>query len=110
MATVQKSAQSVSRGGLAATYNGSLSTTDTYNVPNDGRTILHFKKSGANACTASFLVNETVDGIAVPARTVTIPATTGDKFVGPFPPHIYGSQIAFTLSEVTGLTFAAVRI
>lgn len=110
MAIITKNAETISRPGLVATYNGGLTTTDTYQVPNDGKTVLHFKKSGANVCTVTVQVNKVVDGLTVPNRTVSIPATTGDKFVGPFPPDTYGKQITITLSEITGLTFAAVRI
>lgn len=110
MSIISKNAEGASRGGLVATYNSGLTTTDTYTVPNDGKTVLHFKKAGAGACTVTIIVNDTVDGLAVPNRTVVIPATTGDKFVGPFPHGVYGDPVSFTFSEVTGLTFAAVRV
>lgn len=109
MAIVPKNVEKITRSGLAATYNGSLSTSDTYQIPNDGQTQLHFKKSGAGACTVTILVNQQVDGLTVPNKTINVPATTGDVFVGPFPVSIYGNPVSFTLSEVTGLTFAAIR-
>lgn len=110
MAIISKPVEQATRGGLVATYNAGLTTTDTYTVPNNGKTALHFKKTGAGACTVTIVVTETVDGIAVPNRTVTIPATTGDKFIGPFPKAVYGDPISFTLSEVTGLTFAVLQV
>lgn len=110
MAIISKPAEGANRGGLVATYNSGLTTTDTYTIPNDGKTVLHFKKTGANVCTVTIVVNKVEDGLVVPNRTVSIPATTGDKFVGPFPKGLYGDPVSFTLSEVTGLTFAVVRV
>jgi hypothetical protein len=58
---------------------------------------------------------ESVDGLAVAERTVSIPALTGDVMVGPFPPAHYNlpgmsTFAGFTVSEVTGLSVAIVRI
>lgn len=95
------------------TRTGSLSTSNNYFVPNNGMTFLHFMKSGAAACTVTIETPATVDGNAVADPTITVPATTGDVMVGPFAPAIYNQPdgtLKFTLSEVTGLTVAALRI
>jgi hypothetical protein len=110
MADVAKSTEDINRVGLAATYNTGLATDDNYQISNDGRLFLHIKKTGAGACIATAVTNTTVDGLAVPDKTVSIPATTGDKFWGPFPTSIYGTTLNVTFDEVTGLTFAALRI
>lgn len=119
MADNRLTSESVSRSGLAATYHsagagaGQLNVTDTYLVNNDGRVILHFKKSGAGACVVSIDTPHTVDGdLAVPPRTVTVPASTGDVFIGPFPTGIYntGHDLRFTLDNITGLTCAVLRV
>jgi hypothetical protein len=55
----------------------------------------------------------TVDGHAVAQQTVTVPATTGDVFAGPFPKSVYNDSqgdLTFTLSDVDGLTAAALEI
>ncbi len=114
MANVRKEPQKVVPGGLSgATYHGSLSTSDTYLVRNDGRVILHFKKTGAGNCVVTLETPGTVDGLAVSDRTVTVPATTGDVFMGPFSPRVYNDvsgDLKITLSEVTGLSFAVLRV
>lgn len=113
MADARLAAEKVVRGGLAATYNGSLSTGDDYQVNAPHNIILHFKKSGAGACVVTFTTQNTIDGQAVADRTVSVPATTGDRFIGPFPEKIYADTIGdlrFQLSEVTGLTVAVLRI
>lgn len=112
MADVTKAPEDVDRDGLAATYNSGLSTADTYVIENNGRVILHFKKTGAGACTVTLKTPGLVDGLAVADRTVNVPATTGDVFVGPFPREEYNEagSLKVTLSEVTGLSFAVLRI
>lgn len=113
MAEITVSVESVVRTGLAATYNGSLSASNQYFVANDGRVILHFLKTGAGNCTVTIVTPGLVDSLAVADRTFTVPASTGDVFVGPFPPSVYNDgdgNLEFTLSEVTGLTVAVLRV
>ncbi|MBS3927087.1 MAG: hypothetical protein KGZ65_00080 [Sphingomonadales bacterium] len=113
MADVAVTVQEITRTGIDLTDTGSLSVSDTYLVPNDGKTILHIKKSGATDCTVTIATPNTVDGLAVGDLTVTVPATTGDKHIGPFPREIYNNadgKIAVTFSNITGLTMAAARI
>jgi hypothetical protein len=120
MATIQLNVQQVSRGGLAAAYTAAgasplLNIVDTFQFQNSGREFLHFKKSGAGACTVTITTPESVDGLAVAERTVSIPALTGDVMVGPFPPAHYNlpgtsTFAGFTVSEVTGLSVAIVRM
>lgn len=113
MAVVAHSVEDVVRAGLAATYTGSLSTSDTYTFPNDGKTILHVKKTGAGECTVTIVTQSTVDGQAVADRTVSVPATTGDRFIGPFPREQYNDAnglCTVSFSEITGLSYARLRI
>lgn len=113
MADVAITPQRITRSKLEATYTGSLSTTDTYKVKNDGKVVLHFKKTGAGECTVTVTTPREVDGLAVADRTFTVPATTGDVFAGPFPPFDYNdgdNNLSFTVSEVTDLSVAALRI
>ena len=116
MADVRIAVEQVDRAGngLTATYTGGLSVANTYLVNNDGRVVLHFKKTGAGACTVTVTTPGTVDGLAVADLTASVPATTGDIFLGPFPTDQYNAageqDIRFTLSEITGLTVAVLRV
>lgn len=106
-------AQEVAEAGIAPSYQGSLSASDTYTFPNDGRTMLHFKKSGAGACTVTIVTAAEFRGAAVADTTLTVPATTGDKMIGPFHPDKYSASdglVTFSCSEITGLTVAAIRL
>lgn len=114
MADVRLTPEKVTDAGLAATYTGSLSIADTYLVQNDGAVILHFKKTGAGACTVTVVTPKSGGrGLAIADRTFSVPATTGDVFAGPFPVGLYNDgsgDLSFTLSEITGLTVAVLRV
>jgi len=113
MAEVTLAVENVVKSGLAASYTGSLSTSNTYFVRNNGRVILHFKKAGAGDCTVTVQTPKQVAGLDVAENTLTVPATTGDKFAGPFPPSVFNDangDLKFTLSEITGLTVAVLGI
>lgn len=109
MAQIRLNPQKPTDAGLAATYNGGLTTTDTFLIRNSGLVVLHVKKSGANPCTVSVTPQRTTRGKAIPAQTVVVPATTGDQFIGILPPDLYNDtngDAYVTFSEVTGLTMA----
>lgn len=113
MADVRLTPQDLLPTGITPSYTGSLSTANTYQVRNNGNVLLHFKKSGAGDCTVTVQTPKTVGGLAVAEQTFTVPATTGDKMAGPFPPAIYNDgshDLKFTLSEITGLTVAVVEV
>lgn len=120
MSTVALTVQDMSRSGITPTRTAAgssplLNITDTFQFNNTGREFLHFMKSGAGACTVTIVTPTTVDGLAVADRTVTVAATTGDVMIGPFPPGMYNTAgsstfAGFTMSEVTGLTVAIVRM
>lgn len=93
---------------LEPSFTGSLTTTDTYVVPNDGRTKLYFKKGAGTDSVVTFETPVTFKGLAVADPTVTVPANE-ERDVGPFPPSLYGSTIRFTVTEVANLTVAALR-
>lgn len=98
--------------GLTPSYAAG-SATDTYLIPNNGRVFLHVKKTGAGDCTVTVVTPNTTDTLALADYTATVLATVGDKMIGPFPMSIYNNsagQIAVTFSEVTGLTFAVLRL
>ncbi len=105
--------QEVAIAGTTPAYQGSLSISDTYTFPNDGRTFLHCKKVGAGACVATITTPRTIGGLAVADPTVTIPATTGDKMIGPFNPDNFQASdglVTVAFSEITGLSVAVVRV
>jgi hypothetical protein len=110
MALIERAVQQITNAGVVPSYLGSLSTSDTYRVNNDGKLILHFKKTGAGACTVTIITPSTVGGLAIADKTVNVPATTGDVMISDLDPAVFnGGQpyLEFTLSEITGLSFAS---
>jgi len=112
MANVTLTPQNAVPSGITTTRTGSLSTENTYLVPNDGRVILMFQKSEAVDATVAIPSTATLGGLTVADQSVTVGASSGDVVVGPFPPAIYNSSgnLSFTSDNVAGLTVAAVRI
>lgn len=113
MADVTVTVQQLNRTALNPTDNGSLSVSDVYQVPNDGKVILHFKKTSGTDCVVTVRTPGTIDGNAVAELTFTVPATTGDIMVAGLDPRIYNQfglhYFEFTLDNIAGLTYAAVR-
>lgn len=100
--------------GSTPSYTSSgLTTTDTYQFTNEGRVFLHFKKTGAGACTVTITTQGTMQGFAIADLTFTVPATTGDAMVGPFPASLFNDSsglVNFTISDTVGLSVAALRL
>lgn len=114
MANIAWAVQQITEKGITPTYN-TPTITDTYQIPNDGRTFVHVKKTGANACNVTALSQGTVGpgNLTIGNEVISVPATTGDRMIGPFPPSIFndGSGLVnVTFSEVTGLTAAVLRL
>lgn len=112
MAEVTLTVQRVLPTGVAGTYTGSLSASNTYLVRNSGRVILDFRKAAAVDCVVTVQTPATVGGLAVAEQAITVPASTGQRFIGPFPPRIYNDgngDLRFTLSDVDGLTVAVLE-
>jgi hypothetical protein len=113
MADINLTVQQITQNGIAPSYNSSLSVSNNYKVRNDGRVFLHFKKTGAGACTVTIVTPATLAGLAVADLSVNVPATTGDVMVGPFIPGVFNDQngdVNFSCSEITGLSVAVERL
>lgn len=105
----------VRSAGLTPTFTGSLSVSNTYQVNNNGKVYLHFKKSGSSDCVVTVVTTRSYDGNAVADYAgTTVPATTGEKIIGPFDPGVYnilgGHDLEFTLSNIAGVTVAAIQM
>lgn len=108
MAVIALTTTDLQAGGTTTTYTGSLSTSNTYTVPNDGKVFLHFKKTAAVACTVTIVTPNTVSGLAIADQTVTVPASTGDVMVGKLSVDLFNDPttglLTFSLSDVAGLS------
>ena len=113
MAIIPLTASDITATGLTTAYTGSLSTSNTYTVPCDGKTFLHFKKSGAGSCLVTIITPGNVQGLAIADQTVTVPASTGDVMIGRLDAQTYADPLTglmtFSLGEITGLSVGVFR-
>lgn len=113
MADVNISVEKMSKNGLTATYTGSLNTVDDFYVRNSGKMFLHFKKSGVGDCDVTLDTPRTVSDLTIEDPVVTVPASTGDVFIGPFAPGLFNDvsgDLHFNIDDAVGLTVAAVEL
>ena len=91
MAYTNLPSQSITRAGVTPTMTAApaTGTGNGFSFSNNGRRFLRIKNAGGSACVATLIVGATVDGQAVTSRSYTVAATTGDQFIGPFPPGDY---------------------
>jgi len=113
MSDVTIAPQKVVRTGVTPSYTGTMLTTNVYVIRNTGRMILHFLKANAVDCDVTIQTPAKVIGIDVAELTVTVPASGGDKVIGPFPASIFNNgsgDLKFTMSDIDGVTVAALEI
>ncbi len=79
-------AQALNRTGLTETY-ATVTVADGASFPYDAqtRTLLRIKNTGASVATVTVKIAESIDGVTPAGKTVSVPATTGIKNMGPFP-------------------------
>ncbi len=80
---------------------------------NDGNVLLHFKNTNAAARNVTIQTPGTIAGLAIADLVVTVPALTGDKMVGPFPPNVFNQAdgcVYLDYDAVADLTVAVVRV
>jgi hypothetical protein len=115
MGDVVLTQKQVVAAGLTPAYQ-SIDATDTYYVNNKGSVFLHFLNVGGSPSVVTFDTEQQVDGLDLENPTVTVPATTGDKMVGPFPASwevatgAQAGRIKFTQDQASNVTVQATRV
>lgn len=78
-------AQAMSRAGLAPVYTA-VNATDTIAQAGGVLQFLHVKNANAGACTVTISDGgKTPAGSSATNPTVVVPASTGDRMIGPLP-------------------------
>jgi len=110
MARTALAVQTVIRAGLTPSY--AAANVDGHSIPDDGRTYAHVK-TGGTGCVVTEVTPGTVDGLAVPDRTVTI-GTSSERLIGPFTPggpySQPGGEVHLNFDSVTTVTIGAFRV
>jgi hypothetical protein len=91
---------------------GSAAASGGDQVLNDGRTFLRFENSSAERTVTIPYLTSCSDGVTH-SVVVTVPATTGDVLVGPFPTAKFNNAtgyLVWTYSDETGLTVTAFKL
>ena len=110
--------QKIVEAGLAPTYGAAASGGDVF--PNTkGEVFLHVKNGGVGAVTVTIAPQASSFNVAnkgavtKPDAGGSVPATTGDRMFGPFPPAAFNDnqgRVAVTYSGVTTVTVAAIQL
>lgn len=112
MARTTINAQQIVRTGLAS----ALAAVDQPNgnqFANDGMSFLYVKNGSGSPITVTVGTPGNVDGLAIADLTVSVPATTGERMIGPFPPGIYNQSdgnVYVDYSSGTSVTAGVFRL
>lgn len=112
------SIQSIVAAGLAPTYSAASAGGDTLLNDTQKNTFLHVKNASGAAITVTIApyvasVNVAdVGAVSVPNISVSVPATTGDRMIGPFPASYTDANgnVNVAYSAVASVTVAAVKL
>jgi hypothetical protein len=88
-------------------------TAEGISIPGTGDVIVHVKNTGASM-TVTAQTPATMGGLAVAEQINTIAMTTGDEFMGRFPPEIYNQvsdgKVYLDFSRITDVTYAVLGV
>lgn len=116
MSDVTLAREQILRTGLDGPAFTTLDAVDVYFAPNDGRMLLYFKNTGGSPSTVTFDLSRLVAGAELSDQTVSVPATSGEVPVGPFPAEWNDDlgpnpgHLKFTQDQATGVTVAVLRL
>jgi hypothetical protein len=103
--------QVVTIAGTAPTYSAAAASTT---VPCGEHIFLHVKNTNGSSMTVTLTATAKVRGQGAADTVVTVPATTGDKMIGPIPAELFANPAdgtcAVTYSSTTSVTVALIRI
>lgn len=121
MARTVLTVQQISRTGLDIAYVAG-DQANGHSFDNTGHNVfVHVKNTNGATRDVTVTTPNTVDGLAIGQLVVTVPATTGDTMIGPFPGALYDTidtdptpdidpAIFVDLEADSGITLAAVKL
>lgn len=110
--TALPAAQQIALAGLAPSY-AAVDQPNGNTFVNGPNVFLHVKNTGIGACTVTVITPAKISGVDIADPTVVVPATTGDRMIGPFDPTIFNQSdgtVYVDWSTGTGVTVAVVKL
>ncbi len=115
MARVSVTPQACDDAGITPTWTAP--TADGIMIPGDGQTKVMVRNTNASPCTVTVQTPEQRAGLDVAEQTVTIPATTGEKIIGPFPQSTFNrpsggtdpGKVYIDFSIQASVSYAAIK-
>lgn len=105
--------QEVVIAGLTPTF-GAVDQPNGNTFPNDGNVYIEVKNASGVPITVTLSVPaKGPGGLSYTNPTVSVPATTGDKIIGPFDPTAYnqaGGVVNVDFSAGTSVTIAVIHL
>ncbi|MGW4803004.1 hypothetical protein [Kitasatospora sp. NPDC004272] len=103
--------QAIAMAGTTPTYSAAVASTT---VPCGERNFLHVKNTAGSSMTVTLTATGRVRGQLAADLVVTVPATTGDKMIGPIPAELFAGAVdgscAVAYSSTTSVTAALLTI
>jgi len=114
MARVALTVQQIGRDGSGLAVTNPAPASTQLSIPNnDGRMFLEVKNTGATTQTVTVQTPGQVAGLDVADLVATIPPTSGDRMIGPFPTSVFNQSdgsVYVDLSATTTMTVACFRL
>jgi hypothetical protein len=88
----------ITRAGVAPGAEVTADPANDHSFANDGRVFLLARNSGAGSHTVTIVTPGTVDEQAIADVGIAIPAGAS-RYIGPFPPSIYGSPVSVDVAS-----------
>jgi hypothetical protein len=111
MATAVLSIFTIAVAGVTPTYTNATATDGFEFSNNTGNEFVRILNTNGAARTATPATSgRSPSGLALTPVPVTIDATTGDEWLGPFPTSEYGTTVTIAISASAGVSAAAIRL
>lgn len=114
MARTSLTVQTTDRDGLTTSYTAG-DAANGHDWINTQKEIIHIKNDGGVGITATFITQQTVDGLAVADKAVSVGAGV-HMFIGPFSNDIYGltsgsdKLVQVDLDTAASVTVAVMKV
>jgi hypothetical protein len=117
MARAALTVQTPTSSGLNPTYTAAIADGHAFDNAN-GDVILHVMNASAGSITVTIDVNKSTDGLAIPDKTITIPAGE-NRFIGPFKESLYNQDsttpdideaVLVNTSAQASVSYAALKV